>query len=60
MDLRGQDPEKELPYSHEDAVELVKNSAEFDKWINDAVYDLDNFRTSSEGADVEKTGKVAS
>lgn len=59
VDLSSVDPEKELPYSQEDAKLLVTNSGEFDTWVNDTVFDLDNFRTKSEKPVVAKTGKVA-
>lgn len=35
----------ELEYSEDNAVMLVKNSADFDNWLNETVFDLDNFRT---------------
>ena len=38
------DPEKEVPYSEENAEVLVANSTEFDTWLNEVVFDLDNFR----------------
>lgn len=59
VDIGKEDPEKEIPYTHEDAVELVRNSAEFDSWLNDAVFDLDNFRSDGEGRAVEAPGSVA-
>lgn len=59
VDISGEDPEKDIPYTQEDAVELVKNSGEFDSWLNDAVFDLDNFRSDGEGGNVETPGKVA-
>lgn len=37
--------DEEVPYSQEDAELLVKNSQEFDTWINETVFDLENFRT---------------
>ena len=59
VDLSSVDSERELPYSQEDAKLLVTNSGEFDTWVNDTVFDLDNFRTKSEKPVVAKTGKVA-
>lgn len=59
VDLDGVDPEKELPYDHDNAVNLVKNSSEFDKWINEVVYDLDNFRSKPKGRNVETPAKLA-
>lgn len=59
VDIGSENPDKEIPYTHEDAIELVKNSAEFDTWVNDAVFDLDNFRSDGERAAMEKTQAVA-
>lgn len=59
VDISKEDPEKEIPYSEDDAKDLVRNSAEFDTWLNEAVFDLDNFRTKREGGTVEKAGRVA-
>lgn len=53
------DLEAELVYTSENAKLLVTNSAEFDTWINDTVFDLENFRTKPAAGNVEKTGKVA-
>jgi len=44
VDLKDNDPEVELEYSQDQAEVLVQNSTEFDTWINDVVFDLDNFR----------------
>ena len=59
VDLSAVDPEKNLEYSQENAKTLITNSGEFDTWVNDTVFDLDNFRTKSEKPVVAKTGKVA-
>ena len=59
VDLSTVDPEKELEYSQENAKTLITNSGEFDTWVNDTVFDLDNFRTESKKPAVAKTGKVA-
>ena len=59
VDLSTVDPEKELEYSQENAKTLITNSGEFDTWVNDTVFDLDNFRTKSKKPAVAKTGKVA-
>tara|TARA_X000001382_G_scaffold118407_1_gene98644 strand:+ start:237 stop:686 length:450 start_codon:yes stop_codon:yes gene_type:complete len=45
VDLSGQDPNSELDWSEENALQLVENSSEFDNWLNEVVFDLDNFRT---------------
>ena len=59
VDIGDEDPEKEIPYTPEDAIELIKNSAEFDGWLNDAVFDLDNFRSVGDRGTVEQTGNLA-
>ena len=45
VDLANQDKEAELPFSETNAEHLVENSSEFDNWLNDVVFDLDNFRS---------------
>ena len=59
VDLSKVDPEKELPYSQENAKLLISNSAEFDTWVNDTVFDLENFRSTTKGTNVEAPRKVA-
>jgi len=58
VDIEGEDPEKELEYNEENAETLVSSSSEFDTWLNEVVFDLDNFRTGSKGATPTKAGKV--
>ena len=38
----------EVPFSEENAATLVANSTEFDTWLNEVVFDLENFRSSGE------------
>ncbi len=38
----------EVPFSEENAETLVANSTEFDTWLNEVVFDLENFRGSGE------------
>ena len=59
VDLKGQNPETELEYTEENALQLVENSSEFDNWLNEVVFDLDNFRTSDEGKTKGKTSPVS-
>ena len=59
VDLGDNDPDSELPYDSEQAEVLVQNSTEFDNWINEVVFDLDNFRSGPDRGNVEKTGAVA-
>ena len=59
VDLSKVDAEAELPYSQDNAKLLITNSAEFDTWVNETVFDLDNFRSAGKGKTVEAAGKVA-
>ncbi len=59
VDLKNQDPKTELPYSDENAQQLVENSSEFDNWLNEVVFDLDNFRSSSTGNSKEETSDIS-
>lgn len=59
VDLSKVDPNSELPYSQENAKLLISNSAEFDTWVNETVFDLDNFRSGSDRPNVEATGQMA-
>ena len=47
VDISGQDPTAELEYSEENALFLMKNSANFDSFISETVTELGNFPTSS-------------
>ena len=58
MDISKEDSSKELEYSKDNAETLVSSSSEFDTWLNEVVFDLDNFRTGSKGPTPKKTGKV--
>jgi len=58
VDISGKDPELTLDYTEENAEYLVSNSADFDNWLNETVFELDNFRSPTKGVSVEATGKV--
>ena len=45
IDMEDKDPKEELEFSIENAEVLVNSSTEFDTWLNEVVFDLDNFRT---------------
>ena len=49
IETEGVDLSQELDFSVENAEILVSQSAEFDGWLNEVVFDLDNFRTVGEG-----------
>lgn len=59
VDIDAQNPETELPYDQDNAELLVSNSADFDTWLNEVVFDLENFRTKRDGRGVVQTGAVA-
>ncbi len=58
VDLKGNDPEQELPFDITNATELVENSSEFDNWLNEVVFDLENFRSGSEAPTIQKAKTV--
>lgn len=58
VDLKGQDPKAEMEYSEENAQVLVENSSEFDNWLNEVVFDLENFRSKEQGKDTTKAKAV--
>ena len=58
VDLSGQDPKTELDWNEDNAKTLVESSNEFDNWLNEVVFDLDNFRTASKGKNTTKTDDI--
>ena len=59
VDLKEEDPEKELEFTLDNAELLVSSSTEFDNWLNEVVFDLANFRGRTERRTVGSTRKVA-
>ena len=59
VDLAGQNPEEEMEYSLENALVLVENSSEFDNWLNEVVFDLENFRSKQPAKSKKEPGKVS-
>jgi hypothetical protein len=53
VDLKSNDPKSLLEYTEENALLLVENSSEFDNWLNEVVFDLENFRTNFKAKDKE-------
>lgn len=47
VNLEGQNPDAELQFSDENALFLMKSSANFDTWISEQVSELGNFQGSS-------------
>ena len=48
-----------MPYSRENAEVLVENSSEFDNWLNEGVFDLENFRSKPKGTPTQKVKDVS-
>ena len=55
VDLKGQDSNAEMEFTEENAQSLVENSSEFDNWLNEVVFDLENFRSREQNNDTTKT-----
>ena len=58
VDLENQDVNKEMEYTSENALVLVENSSEFDNWLNEVVFDLENFRSKQPGKATKTPGNV--
>jgi|TARA_B110000046_G_C12955658_1_gene382162 hypothetical protein len=58
VNLDNQDINQELEYSTTNSEALVENSSEFDNWLNEVVFDLENFRTRSEGKNTTKVESI--
>ena len=58
VDLKGQDVNQELEYSDANAEQLVENSSEFDNWLNEVVFDLDNFRSAEQRETKKQAGSI--
>ena len=48
VELGSNDPNTEMEYTIENAIVLVENSNEFDNWLNEVVFDLENFRSAEQ------------
>jgi hypothetical protein len=59
VDISGQDPEMLMEYTEENAKLLVENSQDFDNWLNEVVFDLENFRSQKQEEVKEKTTAVS-
>lgn len=53
IETDGKDMGEELPYSKENAEILISSSTEFDSWLNEVIFDLDNFRSRTTRGTVE-------
>ena len=59
VDLTGKDPEMEMEFTEENAQLLVENSSEFDNWLNEVVFDLENFRSEQQKPNPGKTETIS-
>jgi len=59
VDLKNEDPSAEMDFTEENAQTLVENSSEFDNWLNEVVFDLENFRSEEQGKTIQKTPPVS-
>ena len=59
VDISGQDPEMIMEYSEENAKLLVENSQDFDNWLNEVVFDLENFRTQKQEESTKETKDIS-
>jgi hypothetical protein len=60
IDTEGKDMSQEIKYTQENAEVLISESQEFDTWLNEVVFDLDNFRSRREGETAGSTRKNVS
>jgi hypothetical protein len=52
-DISDMDPEEDIEYDEEDAVELLKNSTVFDQFITDCMNDYESFSKKKVEEDVK-------
>ena len=55
VETEGQELSQEVEYTEENAEVLVSQSTEFDTWLNEVVFDLDNFRSEPKSKVHSKT-----
>ena len=56
VETGDEDLTKEVEFSVDNAEVLVSQSSEFDTWLNEVVFDLENFRRRPEDVPTRKTG----
>ena len=59
VNLDGQDLESEMAYTVDNALILVENSGEFDNWLNEVVFDLENFRSRQQNENKGQANAVS-
>ena len=60
IDTTGKDLSEEVKYSTSNAEVLVSQSTEFDTWLNEVIFDLENFRSRPEDSGSGRTEKAVS
>jgi hypothetical protein len=58
VELGNNKPSSLLPYTDENAQQLVENSNEFDNWLNEVVFDLEHFRSAEQAKAKGQVGVV--
>ena len=58
IDVEGQDMSTELEFTSDNAETVVSSSSEFDTWLDEVVFDLDNFRGISKKSSTGETGET--
>ena len=58
VELGNNKPNSLLPYTDENAQQLVENSNEFDNWLNEVVFDLEHFRSAEQAKVKGQVGVV--
>ncbi len=53
VDLKGVNEDDDVPYSEEEAFDLLRNSVPFDQFITDTISDLDTFRSEEKEENVK-------
>ena len=59
VELGSNDGNTLLPYTEENAQQLVENSNEFDNWLNEVVFDLEHFRSAEQAKTKGQTGPIS-
>ena len=59
VDISKQDPNSVMEYNEDNALILVENSNEFDNWLNEVVFDLENFRSAEQAKAKGQTGPIS-
>ena len=58
VDISKENENDQLPYNSDNAEQLVENSSEFDNWLNEVVFDLENFRSRKPSTDKKEVESI--